>query len=313
LTRITVLIVEKKSANTLICVCGPTAVGKTAMAIAIAQHFHCEIISFDSRQFYRELSIGTAVPSADELAAAKHHFIHDRSINNSVNAGSFEKEALAKLEELFSQNPIVVAVGGTGLYLRALLEGMDDLPPIPGEIRQGILADYEREGLSFLQDEVARLDPVYWQKVDQKNPQRLIRALELLRHSGKAMDTLQKAEKKHRPFKAIKIGLNIERPDLYERINKRVDLMFDAGLIEEVKNLQDYRQENALQTVGYNELFSHFDGDLSLEEAQNEIKKNSRRYAKRQLTWFRRGSEVTWFSPLQKEAIIEFLNSSLDA
>ena len=304
---------EKKSANTLICVCGPTAVGKTAMAIAIAQHFRCEIISFDSRQFYRELSIGTAVPSANELAAAKHHFIHDRSIKNSVNAGSFEKEALAKLEELFTQNPIAVAVGGTGLYLRALLEGMDDLPPIPGEIRRAILADYERDGLSFLQDEVARLDPQYWLKVDQKNPQRLIRALELLRHSGKTMDTLQKAEKKLRPFKALKIGLNIERPDLYEGINKRVDVMFAAGLVEEVKSLQEYRHQNALQTVGYSELFSHFDGDLSLEEARNEIKKNSRRYAKRQLTWFRRDPEITWFSPQQEMAILEFLNSSLDA
>ena len=304
---------EKKSANTLICVCGPTAVGKTAMAIAIAQHFRCEIISFDSRQFYRELSIGTAVPSANELAAAKHHFIHDRSIKNSVNAGSFEKEALAKLEELFTQNPIAVAVGGTGLYLRALLEGMDDLPPIPGEIRRAILADYERDGLSFLQDEVARLDPQYWLKVDQKNPQRLIRALELLRHSGKTMDTLQKAVKKLRPFKALKIGLNIERPDLYEGINKRVDVMFAAGLVEEVKSLQEYRHQNALQTVGYSELFSHFDGDLSLEEARNEIKKNSRRYAKRQLTWFRRDPEITWFSPQQEMAILEFLNSSLDA
>tara|TARA_R110001592_G_scaffold138225_1_gene356980 strand:+ start:98647 stop:99564 length:918 start_codon:yes stop_codon:yes gene_type:complete len=305
--------VEKKSANTLICVCGPTAVGKTAMAIAIAQHFRCEIISFDSRQFYRELSIGTAVPSANELAAAKHHFIHDRSIKNSVNAGSFEKEALAKLEELFTQNPIAVAVGGTGLYLRALLEGIDDLPPIPGEIRRAILADYERDGLSILQDEVARLDPQYWLKVDQKNPQRLIRALELLRHSGKTMDTLQKAEKKLRPFKALKIGLNIERPDLYEGINKRVDVMFAAGLVEEVKSLQEYRHQNALQTVGYSELFSHFDGDLSLEEARNEIKKNSRRYAKRQLTWFRRDPEITWFSPQQEMAILEFLNSSLDA
>ncbi len=304
---------EKKSANTLICVCGPTAVGKTAMAIAIAQHFRCEIISFDSRQFYRELSIGTAVPSANELAAAKHHFIHDRSIKNSVNAGSFEKEALAKLEELFTQNPIAVAVGGTGLYLRALLEGIDDLPPIPGEIRRAILADYERDGLSILQDEVARLDPQYWLKVDQKNPQRLIRALELLRHSGKTMDTLQKAEKKLRPFKALKIGLNIERPDLYEGINKRVDVMFAAGLVEEVKSLQEYRHQNALQTVGYSELFSHFDGDLSLEEARNEIKKNSRRYAKRQLTWFRRDPEITWFSPQQEMAILEFLNSSLDA
>tara|TARA_R110002050_G_scaffold116375_6_gene232821 strand:- start:4934 stop:5851 length:918 start_codon:yes stop_codon:yes gene_type:complete len=305
--------VEKKSANTLICVCGPTAVGKTAMAIAISQHFRCEIISFDSRQFYRELSIGTAVPSANELAAAKHHFIHDRSIKNSVNAGSFEKEALAKLEELFTQNPIAVAVGGTGLYLRALLEGMDDLPPIPGEIRRAILADYERDGLSFLQDEVARLDPQYWLKVDQKNPQRLIRALELLRHSGKTMDTLQKAVKKLRPFKALKIGLNLERPDLYEGINKRVDVMFAAGLVEEVKSLQEYRHQNALQTVGYSELFSHFDGDLSLEEARNEIKKNSRRYAKRQLTWFRRDPEITWFSPQQEMAILEFLNSSLDA
>ena len=303
----------KKLANTLICVCGPTAVGKTALAINIARYFQTEIISFDSRQFYQELSIGTAVPNAAELAAVKHHFIHDRSINNAVNAGSYEKEAIAKLEKLFTTKRTVIAVGGTGLYLKALGEGMDDLPLIPAEIRGNILDQYEKQGLNFLQAEVARLDPEYWQKVDQKNPQRLIRALELLRHSDKKMGSLQKAQKKERPFKVVKIALNLDRPLLYERINTRVDLMFEAGLVEEVQGLLAYRQENALQTVGYSELFSHFEGTLSLDEAKDEIKKNSRRYAKRQLTWFKRDPEITWFSPGQEPEILEFLKSSQDA
>jgi len=305
--------VEKKLANTLICVCGPTAVGKTSAAIKIAQHFDTEIISFDSRQFYRELSIGTAVPNATELTAAKHHFIHDRSIQDSLNAGSFEKEALSRLAILFSDNPIIVAVGGTGLYLKALTEGLDDLPTIPEEIRASIKAEYESAGLTFLQSEVARLDPDYWLKVDQKNPQRLIRALELLRFSGKRMAELQKAEKKARPFNVIKIGLHIERSQLYNRINKRVDLMFAAGLLEEVRNVETFRSENALQTVGYSELFRHFDGELTLDEAKIEIKKNSRRYAKRQLTWFRRDPAINWFDPSEEEEIINFLNASLDA
>lgn len=304
---------EKKSPNTLICVCGPTAVGKTAKAIEIAQHFDSEIISFDSRQFYHELTIGTAVPTAEELATAKHHFIHDRSIKDSLNAGSFEKEALAKLDLLFAENPVVVAVGGTGLYLKALLEGMDDLPAIPTEIRAGIKAEYEKEGLTFLQSELARLDPDYWLKVDQKNPQRLIRALELLRFSGKRMAELQKSEKKERPFKVIKIGLNIKRAQLYERINKRVDLMIAAGLLEEARSVAPFRSENALQTVGYSEFFRHFDGEMSLEEAIVEIKKNSRRYAKRQLTWFRRDPAVNWFDASEGKEIINFLNASLDA
>ncbi len=308
-----VMTVEKKSAKTLICVCGPTAVGKTSLAIELAQYFGTEIISFDSRQFYQELSIGTAVPSPEELAAVKHHFIHDRSIKEPLNAGSYEREALAQLEDLFKHHPLVIAVGGTGLYLKALLEGMDDLPPIPVEIRDSLKAEYALKGLPFLQDELARLDPEYWKKVDQKNPQRLIRALELLHFSGKRMADLQSAPKKLRPFKAIKLGLNMERSELYERINKRVDLMLEAGLVNEVRSVEAFRNENALQTVGYSELFRYLDQDLSLDAAVAEIKKNSRRYAKRQLTWFRRDPDIKWFDSSSSGEVIQFIKSSLDA
>jgi tRNA dimethylallyltransferase len=305
--------VEKILAKTLICICGPTAAGKTSLAIKLAQEFKSEIISFDSRQFYRELSIGTAVPSPEELLAAPHHFIHDRSLKNALNAGRYEKEALAKLKLLFNKNSLVIAVGGTGLYLKALLEGMDDLPAIPTEIRAEITSQYKKEGLAFLQKEVANLDPEYWEKVDQKNPQRLIRAIELLRFSGKKMTTLLQRPKKVRPFNILKIGITLDREHLYERINKRVDIMFKAGLLAEVLPLKPYRHENALQTVGYKELFQYFDGEISLEETQEEIKKNSRRYAKRQLTWFRRDSEISWFQADQEKEVLEFIKSRLDA
>jgi tRNA dimethylallyltransferase len=306
-------IVEKISANTLICICGPTAAGKTAMAIKLAEEFKSEIISFDSRQFYHEMSIGTAVPSPDELLAAPHHFIHDRSLKNALNAGSYEKEALDKLALLFKNNPIVIAVGGTGLYLKALLEGMDDLPAIPSEIREEITSQYQKEGLPFLQEELANLDADYWQKVDQKNPQRLIRAIELIRFSGKKMEALLQRPKKVRPFNVLKIGLSLDRELLYKRINLRVDLMFKAGLVNEVLPLMPFRDENALQTVGYKELFQYFEGEISLEEAQEEIKKNSRRYAKRQLTWFRRDSEISWFEPNQNIEVLELIKSRIDA
>lgn len=304
---------EKNSAKTLICVCGPTAVGKTSMAISLAQHFNSEIISFDSRQFYCEMSIGTAVPSAHELASAPHHFIHDRSLSQALNAGSYESEALIKLEELFKIHQFVIAVGGTGLYLKALLQGMDELPPIPPEIRQEINLAYREKGLGFLQEKVSHADPAYYAKMDQQNPQRLIRALELLSFSGKKMADLQVGKPKSRAFKALQIGLDMDREILYDRINRRVDSMMAEGLLDEVKSLVGFRKENALQTVGYKEIFNYLDGDISLSKAIEEIKKNSRRYAKRQLTWFRRDTNIKWFAAGSDKDILAYINSQIDA
>lgn len=309
----TVSTVEKGSNNWLVCVAGPTASGKTSLAIDLAQHFDTEIISFDSRQFYRELKIGAAPPSAEELAQVPHHFIQDRSIEQELSAGAFAEEALVKLEALFKKHSVVVAVGGSGLYLRALLEGFDDLPAVPNEIRQELNALFQAEGIETLQKELSRKDPQYFQEVDRQNPQRLIRALELIRHSGKTYSELRTGNKAERPFHNLQIALDWERAKLYERINQRVDLMIEAGLIDEVEGLIPYQHLNALQTVGYRELFPYFEGILSLDEAIAEIKKNSRRYAKRQITWFRRDANLQWFQPAENATITAWIESHVKA
>ena len=309
----TVSTVEKVSNNWLVCVAGPTASGKTSLAIDLAQHFDTEIISYDSRQFYRELKIGAAPPSAEELAQVPHHFIQDRSIEQELSAGAFAEEALVKLEALFKKHSVVVAVGGSGLYLRALLEGFDDLPSVPNEIRQELNALFQAEGIETLQKELFRKDPQYFQEVDRQNPQRLIRALELIRHSGKTYSELRTGNKAERPFHNLQIALDWERAKLYERINQRVDLMIEAGLIDEVEGLIPYQHLNALQTVGYRELFPYFEGILSLDEAIAEIKKNSRRYAKRQITWFRRDPNLHWFRPAENATITAWIESHVKA
>lgn len=309
----TVSTVEKVSNNWLVCVAGPTASGKTSLAIDLAQHFDSEIISFDSRQFYRELKIGAAPPSAEELAQVPHHFIQDRSIEQELSAGAFAEEALVKLEALFKKHSVVVAVGGSGLYLRALLEGFDDLPAVPNEIRQELNALFQAEGIETLQKELFRKDPQYYQQVDQQNPQRLIRALELIRHSGKTYSELRTGNKAERPFHNLQIALDWERAKLYERINQRVDLMLEAGLIDEVEGMIPYQHLNTLQTVGYRELFPYFEGILSLDEAIAEIKKNSRRYAKRQITWFRRDPNLHWFRPAENATITAWIESHVKA
>ena len=292
----------------VIYVCGPTAAGKTAVAITIAQELACEIISFDSRQFYKELQIGAAPPNTNELAAAKHHFIGHLRVNDEWSAGQFAKAAEQKISELHESYNDVILVGGSGLYMKALSEGFDEMPEIPVHFREELNAEWQEHGIEKLQQELKQKDPEYFEKVDQQNPQRLIRALEVIRHSGDTFTAVRKghAQKEH-SYTEVKIGITLPRPELYERINLRVDKMMEAGLPEEVKSLIPHKHMNALQTVGYKELFSHFEGELSLDEAVEEIKKNSRRYAKRQLTWFRRDDEIKWFSPFETEAILTHL------
>jgi tRNA dimethylallyltransferase len=306
-----VKIVEKPSVNTVIAIAGPTAVGKTSVAIKLAQYFGTEIISFDSRQFYQQLKIGAAPPSAHELAQVKHHFIGHLSVDEEWNAGQFEDAALQKAKTLFqTYNPLIL-VGGSGLYLRAFSQGLDKMPTVSPSQRAALIRLLADEGLGALQQELKIKDPEYFEKVDIHNPQRLMRALELIRGSNTTYTELRKQKPKERPFKIITLGLNLPRHELYERINLRVDQMIADGLVEEVKALRDYQTFNALQTVGYKELFKHFNGELSAAEAVEEIKKNSRRYAKRQLTWFRKDPSITWFNPNDLLAIKTFLQQQL--
>ncbi|MDX1720548.1 MAG: tRNA (adenosine(37)-N6)-dimethylallyltransferase MiaA, partial [Salegentibacter mishustinae] len=280
--------------NYLINIVGPTAIGKTSLAIQLANKFNTEIISADSRQFYKEMSIGTAVPSAEELQAAKHHFIQHISIEDNYNVGDFESEALKKLDELFKNNKIVIMVGGSGLYTKSVLEGLDYFPEVSLEIRQELNLKLEKEGLDSLQQQLHKLDPDYYKIVDLENPHRVIRALEVCISSGKPYSSYLNQPKKKRNFTAISIGLSAEREIIYDRINRRVDLMITEGLMDEAKALFPKRELNALNTVGYKELFSYLEGKDSLETAVSEIKKNTRRFAKRQLTWFRKDQEINW-------------------
>jgi tRNA dimethylallyltransferase len=284
-----------KFKNTLISIVGPTAIGKTALSIDLAKQFNSDIISCDSRQFYKEMNIGTAVPSPEELAAATHHFIQDRSIFDAYNVGQFEKEALAKLEELFLKNPIQIMVGGSGLYVDAVLKGLDYFPEIDASVREALQNEFENKGLAFLQDKLKELDADTYNSIKIDNPQRVLRALEVCIGSGIPYSTFKNKPKALRNFNIIKIGLNAERDIIYHRINKRVDMMIENGLLEEAKKLYPHKKLNALQTVGYRELFSYFDSDFTQEFAISEIKKNTRRFAKRQLTWFRKDKEILWF------------------
>lgn len=296
----------------LITVVGPTAIGKTALAIEIANHFKCEIISADSRQFFKEMAIGTAVPSKDELEAAKHHFIQNISIFDEYTVGDFEREAIAKLDELYQNNDFAVLVGGSGLYIDAVLKGFDDFPDIDISVRENLIAAYEKNGISYLQEKLKEVDPVHYEKVALENPQRLMRALEVSIGSGKPYSSFLNVKKNSRKFTPIVIGLEADRELTYDRINKRVDIMVESGLIEEAKSVYPNKKLNALQTVGYRELFSHFDGEFTLDFAIEEIKKNTRRFAKRQMTWFRRTENVKWFdftTPTQE--IITFVENTL--
>ena len=279
----------------LISIVGPTAIGKTALSIQLAQHFNTEIISCDSRQFFKEMAIGTAVPSEEEQQAAKHHFIQHISIFDAYNVGQFEKDAIAKLEELFQVHDVVIMVGGSGLYVDAVLKGLDEFPKVNPEIRADLNQQLETKGIAHLQEQLLVLDPVYYKKVAIENPHRLIRALEICIGNGKPYSSFLKAETTQRNFTSIKIGLTADREIIYDRINRRVDIMMNEGLLEEAKTLYPNKSLNALQTVGYRELFSHFDGGFTLDFAISEIKKNTRRFAKRQGTWFRRDENTVWF------------------
>ena len=281
--------------NVLITVVGPTAIGKTGVSIQLAKHFHTEIVSCDSRQFYKEMAIGTAVPTADELVAIKHHFIQNRSIFDDYNVGQFERDALTKLDELFLKNSIQIMVGGSGLYVDAVLKGLDHFPEVNSEIRENLTIQLEKNGLTFLQNKLKELDIATYNSIALENPQRVIRALEICIGTGISYSTFKNKPKLPRNFTSIKIGLHTERETIYNRINQRVDSMIENGLIEEAKKLYQHKKLNALQTVGYRELFSFFDGDFTKEFAISEIKKNTRRFAKRQLTWFRKDNEILWF------------------
>ena len=299
------------SAKTLIVVVGPTAIGKTTMAINLAQHFHTEILSADSRQFFKEMEIGTAKPSEAELAAAPHHFINSHSIDTLFSTGDFEIQALELLETLFLKHNTVVMVGGSGLYIDALCNGLDKLPDIDLNIREGLNDRFAQEGILFVQELLKEYDPEYFEKVDQSNPQRMIRGVEFFLSTGQKLSSFLTSTKKQRPFNIIKIGLNTDRTVLYDRINNRVDQMLHVGLVEEVKSLQSFRAYNALNTVGYSEIFDYLDGKLSLQEAVDKIKQNTRRFAKRQLTWFRKDQNTTWFEPNQTQEVIEYLEEKI--
>lgn len=279
----------------LITIIGPTAIGKTALAIEIAKHFKCDIISADSRQFFKEMNIGTAVPSKDELEAANHHFIHNISIFDEYTVGDFERDAITKLNELYKTNDFAVMVGGSGLYIDAVLKGFDDFPDIDPSIRAELVANYEQHGLEYLQQELEKRDPVHYEKVAKDNPQRLMRALEVSIGTGKPYSSFLNQKRNTRNFTPIIIGLEADRELMYDRINQRVNIMADNGLLEEAKTLYPHKKLNALQTVGYRELFTHFDGDCTLDFALEEIKKNTRRFAKRQMTWFKRNETTAWF------------------
>lgn len=281
--------------KTLVTIVGPTAIGKTALSIYVAKYFSAPIISCDSRQFYKEIKIGTAVPSEEEQRAAKHYFIQNRSIFEDYNVGQFEKDALEKLEELFRTHPVVVMVGGSGLYVDAVLKGLDYFPDLEPEIRNNLNNDFTTKGLPYLQKKLKELDIETYNSIALENPHRVIRALEVCIGSGKTYASFKNKPKTPRTFNSIKIGLQADRPQIYDRINCRVDLMIEAGLLDEAKKVFPYKERNALQTVGYRELFRHLEGVFTFDFAVEEIKKNTRRFAKRQITWFQKDLDTHWF------------------
>lgn len=298
--------------NLLVVIAGPTAVGKTAVAIALAKRFNGEIISSDSRQFYREMDIGTAKPSAGEMSQVTHHFINSHSIDQEYDANSFSDDAEQLLEKLFLKNQVQFMVGGSGLYIKAFCHGLDEMPKADPEIRRQLNNELQANGLEALLDELRNVDPVFFEQVDQKNPQRIIRALEVIRSSGISFSSFRKGQaSKIHNFNLLKIGLEMDRSVLYGRIDKRMDEMIDGGLFDEAKKLYLHREKNALQTVGYKEIFDHFDGMYDREEAIRLLKRNSRRYAKRQLTWFRRDTEILWYNPQQLDTIIERIRQEI--
>lgn len=300
-----VFVVIRNMDPVLLVITGPTAVGKTALAVELALHFGTEIISTDSRQFYQEMQIGTARPTDAEMKGVIHHFVGDRSVEENYSAGDFERDALRVFDQLYQsrKNP-VIAIGGSGLYVKALCEGLSDMPPVNQKLRSELIQGYENNGLEWLQQELMKRDPEKLQTMDQRNPQRLMRAIELAAQGG-----LNTTPPVKRPFRLVHIGLELPREILYERINRRVDLMMEAGLLQEAEKLFSLRHLNALQTVGYQELFEYLEGKVSLEIAVDAIKQHTRNFAKRQLTWFRRMSDMRWFHPEDNAGILQFLEA----
>lgn len=294
----------------LIVVVGPTGSGKTDLSIRLAQHYGAPILSTDSRQVYRGMPVGTAQPTPAQLAAVEHHFIASHEVTDELNCGSYEVQALACLERLFASVDCVVAVGGSGLYVKALCEGMDDLPQADAAVREELARQLEREGVEALAERLRALDPVYWEQVDRRNPARVVRALEVCLQTGLPYSAQRTGRRRARPFSIVKIGVDLPREELYARIDRRVDEMIAQGLEAEARAMYPYRRLNALQTVGYRELFDYFEGRTGYNEAVELIKRNSRRYAKRQLTWFRRDGEVRWFAPGQLDEMIACIDSA---
>ena len=295
----------------LIVIVGPTAIGKTSLSIAIAKHFKCDIISADSRQFFKEMAIGTAKPTTTELAEAPHHFISNKSIDQKYSAGTFEIEAIAKLKELHKTNDVAILVGGSGLYVNAVCDGIDDIP-FDLEVREQLNKELEDFGAKPLREELKEKDPEHYARMNTKNPQRLIRAIEVCRITGKTYSSFRKNTVKKRDFNIIKIGLNADREVVYNRINQRVDLMMEKGLLDEVKSLEKNKNLNALNTVGYKELFAYLDDYQTLEDAVDLIKQNSRNFAKRQLTWFKKDLTTNWFEPNKLNDILNYLDAEIN-
>lgn len=290
-------------------VAGPTAVGKTALAIRLAQEFETAVVSADSRQVYREMTIGTAKPSSQERATVPHYFIDILSVTEDYDAAAYAEDVLEKLQQLFAEYPVVILCGGSGLYIRAVCEGFDEMPEVPEGVRRGIIERYEVSGLEWLQEEVRRRDPELFETVDQRNPHRLIRALEVSLHTGKSIRSFQKSQPQGRDFDIVKIGLDLPRAELYRRIDERMEDMIARGLFDEARSLFLLRHRQALQTVGYQEIFGYLEDRYDRDECVRLLKRNSRRYAKRQLTWFRRDPDLTWFHPDETDAIISHIRT----
>jgi len=296
---------------TLLVILGPTGVGKTAISLRLAEHFGCPIVSSDSRQFYKELQIGTAAPTADQLKRVKHYFIGTHSIHDEYNAGQYESDVITLLDELFKQHNVVMLVGGSMMYIDAVCNGMDDIPNVDAETRAFWMKQLDELGLEFIQNELKRLDPTHYEQVDLQNAKRVLHALEICSMTGKPYSSFRTGQRKERNFDILKIGLNRPRPELYDRINLRVDEMMEEGLLKEAEEFYPFRQMNTLNTVGYKEIYEYMNGNWTLDFAINMIKQDSRRYAKRQLTWFNRDEEILWFHPDELESKIELVTQNL--